>query len=212
MLEELRAAMRHIIIKSGLALMLGLGCALPAKAQFSDSYQFLKAVRDRDGATASEYINSPGSNIINTRDRSTGDTALHIATQRRDQTWMMFLLQKGAKPDIENDEGITPLMLTVLLRYHDGARSLLSGGAAVDATNRSGETALIRAVQLKDVEMVRLLLNNGANPDRIDTVAGLSARDYATRDRRSNIIAQEIEKADRERSEQKSGTIVGPTG
>jgi len=55
-----------------------------------------------------------------------------------------------------------------------------------------GETALIIAVQQRDATMVRLLLNAGANPDKPDSAAGYSARDYATRDTRDREILKLI--------------------
>ena len=56
-----------------------------------------------------------------------------------------------------------------------------------------GETPLIIAVQQREVPIVRQLLDAGANPDRTDTAAGYSARDYATRDPRAHDILQLIE-------------------
>ena len=50
----------------------------PVLAQFSDSYNFLKAVDERDGAEAEKYLNEPGSVIVNTKRDQTGETALHI--------------------------------------------------------------------------------------------------------------------------------------
>ena len=47
--------------KHALALVAALACAFPAQAQFSDSYNVLKAVRERDRVTVSEMVNSPGS-------------------------------------------------------------------------------------------------------------------------------------------------------
>ncbi|NRD89961.1 hypothetical protein C8024_11610 [Sphingopyxis sp. BSNA05] len=166
----------------------------PAAAQFSESYNFLKAVKERDGEEATKFLSQPGSVIVNTRDRSTGETALHIVVARRDNIWVGFLLQKGANPDLADKEGVTPLMLATQLRFVDGVRTLLAKKAKVDATNRQGETALIRAVQLRDSELVRLLLANGADPDHTDSLAGKSARDYARQDRRGASILAEIEK------------------
>lgn len=169
--------------------------ATPVSAQFSDSYNFLKAVKEADGKEAEKFINEPGSGsvIINTKDDSTGQTALHIVTQRRDIEWLGFLLGKGAKPNIADKRGVTPLMLAVQLGWGDGASLLLQLKAEVDAVNRAGETALIRAVQLRNAEMVRLLLKAGANPDKQDSVAGYSARDYAAQDGRGNAILALIE-------------------
>jgi len=184
-----------------------------AQAQFSDSYNFLKAVRERDGDKATQMLNEPGSTIVNTKDITSGETALHIVTARRDLTWMGFLLQRGANPNARDKNGVTPLMLATNLRFVDGAETLLGRKAQVDATNNSGETALIRAVQLRDLAMVRLLLKNGANPDKQDTIAGQSARDYANGDFRNPQILEAITASDKDR---KAGTgapkVFGPTG
>ncbi len=184
----------------------------PAAAQFSDSYNFLKAVDDRDGDEASKFLNRPGTVIVNTRDSSTGRAALHIVVERKDKTWLAFLLQKGANPNIRDKEGLTPLMLATQLRFVDGAKILLANNADVNDTNKQGETALIRAVQFRDSELVRLLLANGADPDLPDTLAGLSARDYAKRDRRAASILAEIEKTDADKKPETKERFFGPEG
>ncbi|NCN84297.1 MAG: ankyrin repeat domain-containing protein [Sphingomonadales bacterium] len=184
----------------------------PAAAQFSDSYNFLKAVDDRDGDEASKFLNRPGTVIVNTRDSTTGRAALHIVVERKDRTWLAFLLQKGANPNIRDKEGLTPLMLATQLRFVDGAKILLANNADVNDTNKQGETALIRAVQFRDSELVRLLLASGADPDLPDTLAGLSARDYAKRDRRAASILAEIEKADADKKPETKERFFGPEG
>lgn len=189
----------------------------PAAAQFSDSYNFLKAVKDRDGDEATKFLSRPGTVIVNTRDISSGQTGLHIVVARRDNTWLAFLLQKGANPNIADKEGLTPLMLATQLRFLDGVKTLLAPGKGrektkVDYQNKQGETALIRAVQLRDAELVRLFLKAGANPDRTDTLAGLSARDYAARDRRAASILAEIEKSDANKKPESEGRFFGPEG
>ena len=65
---------------------------------------------------------------------------------------------------------------------------MLQLGAKVDAANRMGETPLIVAVQQRQLDAVKLLLAKGANPDKTDTAAGYSARDYAKRDTRNREI------------------------
>lgn len=169
-----------------------------AIAQFSDSYSFLKAVRDEDGAEATKFIDEPGSGgvIINTRDDATGDGALHIVTRRRDSTWLGFLLQKGANPNIADRNKVTPLMLATTLNFAEGVEWLLRYKADVNQANRSGETALILAVQLRNAELTQLLLKKGANPDKADTISGLSARDYAKRDSRAGAISALFEAHD----------------
>lgn len=166
-----------------------------ASAQFSDSYNFLKAVRDRDGAKATEILNKPGNVIVDTKDISTGESSLHIVTKRRDTTWLSFLLAKGAKPDIKDAEGNTPLIMATQMGYAEGADLLLKRRASVDATNSRGETPLIIATQQRDVAMVRLLLAAGANPRKTDRAAGMSAMDYAARDNRAAVILKLLQDA-----------------
>lgn len=166
-----------------------------ASAQFSDSYNFLKAVRDRDGAKATEALNKPGSVIVDTKDVSTGESALHIVTKRRDTTWLSFLLAKGAKPDIKDADGNTPLIIATQMGYAEGADLLLKRRALVDAANSRGETPLILATQKRDVAMVRLLLAAGANPRKTDRAAGMSALDYATQDSRAAVILKLLQDA-----------------
>ncbi|CAN1535127.1 Arp FOG, Ankyrin repeat [Sphingomonadaceae bacterium] len=194
--------MAQILLKKTFFLSLTAGLIVPAAfgvvapaayAQFSDSYNFLKAVKDRKGEEAEKFLSEPGSVIINTRDGSTGETALHIVIQRRDSTWLGYLLQKGANPNLADKKGTTPLMLATQLGYVDGIDWLVRKKAVVDQTNRSGETALILAVQLRNSEAVRALLKAGANPDKTDSRAGYSARDYAKQDGRASAIAAIIE-------------------
>lgn len=163
--------------------------ASPAAAQlYSTSYRFLEAVRERNGTQATELLNEPGTNIVNTRDTSTGRTALHIVIERRDLTWLNFLLQRGADPRIADRAGVTPLRQATEIGFVDAARALIARGAAVDQTNSRGETALQIAVQRRDLAMVRFLVGAGANPDLPDSVTGKSARDYAREDPRAGAV------------------------
>lgn len=187
---------KKVVFAAAVAAMAPLsGVMVPpaAHAQFSDSYNFLKAVRDRKGDDAEKFLAEPGSVIINTRDSSTGQTALHIVIDRRDSTWLGYLLQKGANPNLADKQGTTPLMLATQLNFIDGIDWLVSKKAQVDQTNRAGETALILAVQLRNGEAVRTLLKAGANPDKRDSRAGYSAREYAKQDARAGAIVSIIE-------------------
>jgi len=160
--------------------------ALPqvAEAQFSDTYKFLEAVRKSDGAVVTKAIEQPGVTPINTKDRTTGETALHIAVGRRDVTWTNYFLNHGSRVDITDAAGRSPLMVAVEKRFAEGVQLLLAKKANPNQGNDSGETPLIRAVQFGDIDTVRLLLGAGADPNRKDTVAGMSAIDYAKRDNR----------------------------
>ncbi|MGC4251594.1 MAG: ankyrin repeat domain-containing protein [Sphingobium sp.] len=193
----------------GAALALALLSPVAAQAQFSDAYNFLKAVKDVDGQKAMDLLQRPGSTVINSRDITTGETALHYVIARRDNTWLTFLLSKDANPNLADNRGNTPLMNAVQARFEEGVRTLLTFGAQVDKVNDSGETPLIRAVQLRDLGLVRLLVAQGANPDRRDTLAGMSARDYAKRDGRTPGLVEALDSA-KPKSTAPSGPVQGP--
>lgn len=159
-----------------------------AQAGFSEGYKFLEAVKKKDGAAVEAALLDPSSQIINARDVTTGETALHIVTARRDLTWLNYLIAHGAKVNAADDHGRTPLELAVNLGWREGAQFLLQQKASPDVSNDAGETPLIFAVHRKDVELAKALLQAGANPDRADN-SGRSARDYAVLEGKNSAIA-----------------------
>ena len=184
-------------MKHGLTLALGLLAAIaaPLAAQgFSDGYTFLKAVRERDGATAERILSNPGSTAINYRDPGSGEGALHVLTRGRDLSWLTFMLGRGARPDAQSSNGTTPLILAAQIGWREGAEQLLVRGANANLGDRSGVTPLIAAVQRRDLAMVRLLLARRANPNQTDNVSGNSAIDYARQDSRATAILRELER------------------
>ena len=181
------------INRRALAAVLALA-AVPAAAQnFSESYTFLKGVRERDGNTVQSIVSRPNPAVINARDTGSGEGALHILVRGRDLTWLAFLLSRGARPDLQSNDGMTPLNLAAQLGWVEGAEQLLARGANPNLGNSRGETPLIFAVQRRDLPMVRLLVSQRADPNQTDNVAGYSAIDYARQDRRAAAILRELE-------------------
>ena len=191
-----------------LALMLAL--AAPATAQmYSDGYKFLKAVKDKDGTVATQMLEEPGSTVVNARDLTSGETGLHIVVQRRDATWIKFLAQHGANPNIRDKNGITPLISAVRLGFNEGVEALIGVGADVDVGNATGETPLISAVHRRDASLMRILLEAGADPDRKDN-SGRSARDYAQLE--GNLVKDAITRYAKSKSGRAaSGAVYGPS-
>lgn len=178
-------------IARGAVLAAALGAtalvAVPTQAQFSQAYEFLQAVKKRDGEKVTNFLNEPASQIINTRDATTGQTALYIVIDRRDTLWLEFLVQKGANVNVRDAKGTSPLMEAVNLGWNDGVSYLIKSGARIDDSDDTGASPLIIAVHRRDVAMARTLLTAGANPDRPDN-SGRSARDYAELDGASNPV------------------------
>ena len=165
----------------------------PAVAQLgsNDGFDFITAVQKRDGDKATELVEKHPT-IIDTKDDK-GDTGLIIAIRGDDADWTGFLLRKGADPNLAGAGGDTPLIAAAKTGFDQAVGWLLGLGAKVDMTNRKGETPLIIAVQQRDERMVKALLDAGADPDHTDSIAGYSARDYASRDPRARDILKLIE-------------------
>lgn len=194
---------------SVMAMLLAAAMMTPAQAQFSDSYKFLEAVRKKEGDKVTEALNEPGTQIVNTKDYTTGQTALHIVTARRDLVWVQFLIAKGANVNARDNRGVTPLVAASEMGFLEGVDELIKSGARVDEANNTGETPLISAVHRKDLALVRMLIKAGANPDRPDN-SGRSARDYAALDKGSPVLG-ELEKASKEAKAAAPKKIYGPS-
>jgi len=203
-------AARHAMAMLVAGLVAGFMVASqPASAQMSAGYKFLEAVKKKDGAAVEEALSEPGTTLINTRDVTTGRTALHIVTERRDITWLRFIIAKGGNVNVRDVRGITPLQIAAGMGWTEGVSELVANRARIDDPSSTGETPLIAAVHQRDIQMMRLLLKAGADPDRKDN-SGRSARDYAGLDGASSPLLAEIRASAKAKSGQ-GGAVYGPT-
>ncbi|MDP9024160.1 MAG: ankyrin repeat domain-containing protein [Candidatus Eremiobacteraeota bacterium] len=169
----------------------------PVTAQIGQSagYKFLQSVKDAKNDEVIAALEKPGVTMVNTRDRTSGEGALHIVVRRGDLAYVSYLLSKGADANLRDDKGETPMLLATRLGRKEMVDALAKSGGNVNLANGSGETPLIIAVQRRDQTLVRDLLDLGADPDQADHLQGFSARDYAIQDKRTPGIAQMIETA-----------------
>ena len=170
--------------------LLAMPAAAPAQLG-TDGEKFVSLVREGDNSGALDLLRSKPI-IIDAID-SRGETALLVAVKNRDSAWAGHLIQNGADLNLAARNGDTPLITAARSRFTEAAEWLIGRGAKVDAANKMGETALIVAVQGHDVRLVQLLLAAGADPDRTDSAAGFSARDYAKRESRYPQLLAAIE-------------------
>lgn len=80
---------------------------------------------------------------------------------------MEYLLQAGANPNMESDEGATSIMNAVQSNKMEHLQLLLKYQADVNWTDIRGFTALHRAAEMGRVDMVKELLEHGANKDMV---------------------------------------------
>ncbi len=172
------------------AVAVSIGGVAAAQIGASPGSKFLAAVKEEKNGEVVAAVNEGGTTIVNTRDFSTRETALHIVAKRGDVLYTRFLLQKGAYPNLRDINGNTPLLVAVSAGHADLIAVFVAAKANVNQGNDSGETPLIKAVQRRDLAMVRELIAAGADPDQADSLAGKSARAYANEDTRTPALAR----------------------
>jgi len=191
------------------ALAVALGTAQPAAAQYSAGYKFLQAVDKKEGTQIIDML-AKSSTLINSRDISTGRTALHIVIDRRDQTWLDFLLAKGADPNLADNKGTSPLLLACRIGLLSAVPALVKAGARVDEASSTGETPLISAVQTRNVALLSTLLKAGADPDKADN-SGRTARDYAKLEGAQSPVMVALQRDAKPPSQRGAGGSYGPS-
>jgi hypothetical protein len=94
---------------------------------------------------------------------SDGDAALTYAVASDKEVDKVFdlLFNAGARPNVKNKKGVTPLMIAAALGKEEAARALLRRGADPNIQDEDGDTAL-RYAQLKNQTRLIALLQNPA--------------------------------------------------
>jgi len=108
---------------------------------------------------------------INAKD-PTGRTALMGAAQEGHTDVVEYLLQQGAKPDLQDNFGSTALMAAMPTAHQAHIKivdSLLQKGADPNLIRPNGITALMIAAEKGHTEVVKSLLEVKAKPDLIST-------------------------------------------
>ena len=184
------ANLRVVLLSAILGLIALSFAPSQAQAQFSETWEFYKAMEKGDYREMMSRLNK-GANINRPRD---DQPAIVMAADKSDQHLLGFLIDNGANVNgatIERQE--TALMRRAGAGDVETVRFLLDRGADPNAQDRSGETALIRAARGHKRKVVQLLLDSGADVDRAD-YTGKTALDYA-RDARARNIVRALEEA-----------------
>src|SRR3546814_13584432 len=86
------------------SVLLASATGVHAQLNYSEGYNFLEAVRDAKGQDVTDLLATPGTTVINSPDRMTGEGALHIVFRRNAPTYVRFLLEPGATPHIRDNQ------------------------------------------------------------------------------------------------------------
>lgn len=139
--------------------------------------------RRKKAETFIDYLLKNGVSI-NARAKN-GGCALHVFcvnTNRADVATVRFLLEKGADPNVKNEDGLTPFALLVKKAkkshgYDENvqkiAELLLSHGADLNIADKNGKTALSYLIEnserehIEELSFASFLLENGADANCI---------------------------------------------
>jgi ankyrin repeat protein len=117
----------------------------------------------RTGDRAGFLAATDGNARISTLRGPNGDTPLIMAAEYGDAALVRTLLDAGAKPNVTNDSGATPLMRAV--HSLEMTRLLVEHGASVTARSDNHRTAIVIASSIRgNRDVVAYLLDHGANP------------------------------------------------
>lgn len=101
-------------------------------------------------------------------DRLQGRAALHMAAQRGSVLAVQFLLAHGAKVDLRNSEGETPLHEAAYFAHPEAIGALLDAGADINLPTEDNSYTPLHsvlkhkhAVTPKHVDAIELLLDRG---------------------------------------------------
>ena len=108
-----------------------------------------------------------------------GSTALLWATYKVDQALVRALLKAGAKANVMNRYGASPLSEAVKLGDVELVRLLLDGGADPESANEDNQTALMLASSVGSLKIAGLLIERGANVKAIERFRGQTALMWA---------------------------------
>ncbi|MCA0753788.1 ankyrin repeat domain-containing protein [Paenibacillus sp. N4] len=149
---------------------------LPASAEFNSSSRMVVAIAAITGAAvlaaaaAGITFAKPIVRFVETITAAAPAEDLLAAASEGDAAQVSLLLDRGANPDVTDEEGWTALMWAAQLNDTETALLLLEAGADPDIAEQSyEETALMVAIYNGSVEMTALLLEQGANPELQDS-------------------------------------------
>ena len=129
----------------------------------------IQSVYERDYSRVEELLGRQEGVDVNAQDEE-GTTALQLACyQNRYQSYDIakLLITNGAKVNIKNKRGETPLHMTTLNDDVEFTKLLIENGANVNVKDNEGETPL-HGNPFKETDLVKLLVENGANVNAKD--------------------------------------------
>jgi ankyrin repeat protein len=129
-------------------------------------------------ASAAPATDGKAASDVNAREVD-GTTALHWAVRADNTEETRRLLRAGARPDVSNRYGVTPLALAAANGNAAILSLLIAAGADPNAPSAQHEPVLMTAARSGSVDAVRCLLDHGANVNAREPWQGETALMWA---------------------------------
>ncbi len=122
-----------------------------------------------------------------------GATALHWAVHRDDVVTTDLLLRAGARANVVNDLGVTPVFLACTNRNGAMVEKLLAAGANPNAAAVRGGTVLMECARAGNLRGVKALLARGADVNAKEAMHGQTALMWAVAQKHPDVVEALIE-------------------
>jgi ankyrin repeat protein len=136
--------------------------------QFAGITNLMSAVANNDIQGAS-FFSKGGSLIVNQKNKG-GATALHIACREGNPEIVRILLQNGANPNIQDNEGWSSLMRASIVGSPQIVDMLLTSGAKANLLNQQNESAIVHATMSRCTECINLIIEKSNLAKELDTL------------------------------------------
>ncbi len=166
-------------------ILLSLGAIAYANAA-SKPESLVDLVRAGNREAVLAAITSPEVNV--NAEASDGSTALLWATYAVDHDLVRALLKAGAKANVINHYGSSPLSEAVKLDDIELVRPLLDAGANPNTPNQDNQTPLMLASSLGSLEIAKLLISREANVNTVETFRGQTALMWAAANNHAEVV------------------------
>jgi ankyrin repeat protein len=104
-----------------------------------------------------------------------------------------LLLRAGAKPNVANRYGVTPLSLAAVNGNPVMLETLLKAGADVKQPLPMGETVIMRAARTGSPEALKVLVAHGADVNKAEDSLGETALMWAAAENNAQAVAMLLE-------------------
>lgn len=122
----------------------------------------LECAIDAENFEAADFLLSQGAEIDNSHSSNTKAMIFRLVSSSS-LAALDYAIKHGARVDLYNDMGETPLHIAAMSKMSDKVNLLLDRGADIEAKTRDGQTPLHYAVKIGDVAVATQLLERGAD-------------------------------------------------